>query len=234
MRKWRAVYSVLVLLLLVGICGASTLDRGASYSTVSGVPGICYEQSSTLFDCNGNSITAAEEQTLTNNLKAGRIVFWRKNANGSISSEDGNPAVSTYARVTGSNVTTSSTSLADITGLSVALAANSIYEFEACLSVASSSSAGNKYGVNFSAAGATVEGQESGMNAATGMRTARISALNTAGSVMPVAAADAAVRLHGIVSTGDNAGNLTVQHLKVTSGTATVYVNSFLKVTRIQ
>lgn len=56
-----------------------------------------------------------------------------------------------YARVTDADVTTTGQSLVDVTGLSVALSANTVYEFFACLSVASSSSAGNKYGINFSA-----------------------------------------------------------------------------------
>lgn len=71
-----------------------------------------------------------------------------------------------YFRVTGSNVTTTGQSLVDITGLSAALLANSVYEFEASLSVASSSTAGNGYGVNFSAAGATVEAWITGTLAA--------------------------------------------------------------------
>jgi hypothetical protein len=37
----------------------------------------------------------------------------------------------------------------------------------------------------------------------------------------------------GIVRVGANAGNLTIQHLKVTSGTSTIRVDSFLKATRI-
>ncbi len=41
-----------------------------------------------------------------------------------------------------------------------------------------------------------------------------------------------AVLIHGIVTT-TGAGNLTISHLKVTSGTSTVNIGSFLKVTRI-
>jgi hypothetical protein len=139
-----------------------------------------------------------------------------------------------YSRVTGSNATTTGQALADIAGLSLALLANSVYEFEACLSVQSSSTAGNGYGVNFSAAGATVEGQIQGTLTATSDKTLRISALNTAASPYCTIAGTGAVNLKGIITVGANAGNITIKHLKVTSGTATVFINSYLKVTKIQ
>ncbi len=46
-------------------------------------------------------------------------------------------------------------------------------------------------------------------------------------------AGDGVILIKGIVSTGVNAGNFSVQHAKVVSGTATCYINSFLKVERI-
>jgi len=42
------------------------------------------------------------------------------------------------------------------------------------------------------------------------------------------------VIIKGIFTTGLNAGNFTIKHAKVTSGTSTVFINSFLKVTRIK
>lgn len=39
--------------------------------------------------------------------------------------------------------------------------------------------------------------------------------------------------IKGRVTTAGNAGNLTVQHTKITSGTSTIFIGSFLKVTRI-
>src|SRR5688572_11226711 len=47
-----------------------------------------------------------------------------------------------YARVTGSNATTTGQALTNIAGLSVALVANAVYEFEANLSVQSSANTG--------------------------------------------------------------------------------------------
>ena len=138
-----------------------------------------------------------------------------------------------YARVTGSNATTTGQTLVDIAGLSIALAINSVYEFEAVLSVQSSSTAGNKYGVNYSVAGGAVEAQIRGTLAAATSRADRISALNTATPAYVVIAATGGIHIKGIITTGANAGNLTIQHLKVTSGTSTVFINSFLKVTKV-
>lgn len=141
-----------------------------------------------------------------------------------------------FARVTGSNVTTTGQSLVDITGLSVALAANSVYEFEAVLSVGTSAvTTGTRYGVQFSAAGASVECTLHGTRVANTTTSERINALNTATATAYLAATSiqGAVLIRGILTTGSNAGNLTIQHLKVTSGTSTVYINSFLKVMKI-
>lgn len=137
-----------------------------------------------------------------------------------------------YARVTGSNVTRTAQTLADVTGLSIPLEANSVYEVEACLIVASSSTAGNGYALQFSAAGASIAAHITGTLAAATQKTNRISAFASAVTFLTVAA-NGGVSIRGIVVTGANAGNLTVQHLKVTSGTATVYINSFLKAVKI-
>jgi hypothetical protein len=58
-----------------------------------------------------------------------------------------------YARVTGSNATTTGQALTNITGLSVALTTNAVYEFEAFLSVSTTAvTTGTEYGVNYSVA----------------------------------------------------------------------------------
>jgi hypothetical protein len=99
--------------------------------------------------------------------------------------------------------------------------------------VTSSSTAGNQYGVNFSAAGAAVIAQISGTLAAATARADRISALNTATVAYVVLAGDGGIRIQGIITTGVNPGNLTIKHLKVTSGTSTVRANSYLKTTKV-
>lgn len=134
--------------------------------------------------------------------------------------------------VSGGNFTTTSLTLVNITGLSVALEANTVYEINIKMTVESSSNAGLNTGVDFSAAGATIEAGEIGARDVEVGKACRLNNFNTAH------AASAWVRLSntpqtheikGIVRTGANAGNLTAQILKVISGTATVYVDSYIK-----
>lgn len=140
-----------------------------------------------------------------------------------------------YAQVTGSNATTTGQALVNVTGLSVALAINATYEFEAVMSVSTSAvTTGTAYGVNYSAAGAAVEAHITGASTSTAAKTLRISALNTATTLyLATSAQTGGVLIKGRVTTGANAGNFTVSHLKLTSGTSTVFIGSFLKVTRI-
>ena len=129
---------------------------------------------------------------------------------------------------------TANTTATDVPDLSVALLANTVYEFEAVLQVASSSSAGCKYAVNFSAAGATAFAVYSGAVTATTGAVTATNALATLDATAFVAAAiDAEVIVKGTVRVGANAGNLTIQQAKVTSGTATVRSNSVLKVRKV-
>lgn len=131
-----------------------------------------------------------------------------------------------FARVQSTNATTTGQTLVDITGLTVPLAVGT-YEFEANLSVASSSAAGNQYGVAFSGT-ATIEAQIMGSLAAATAQAKRINAFNTATVAFNTVAADGAIWIGGIV-TVTVAGNLLIRHFKTTSGTATVYINSYLK-----
>lgn len=140
-----------------------------------------------------------------------------------------------YAQVTGSNATTTGQALVDITGLSVALTTNATYEFEAVLSCQTSAvTTGTAYGINYSAAGATVEAQITGAATLTATKTLRINALNSATALFLAGSAQTGgIIIKGRVTTAGNAGNLTVQHTKITSGTSTIFIGSFLKVTRI-
>ena len=138
--------------------------------------------------------------------------------------------------LTTSDVATTMTSLVDITGLSLALLAGATYEFEAVLSCHSSDSNGTQYGVQFSAAGATVEAQFFGTySSANATKNGRIDTLHTpTGTCLGITGAmDGIILMKGIVVTTTNAGDLTIQQLKVSGGTATVYKNSFLKARRI-
>lgn len=140
-----------------------------------------------------------------------------------------------YARVTGSDATTTGQALTNITGLSVALTTSATYEFEAFLSVTTSAvTTGTQYGVNYSVAGGAVEAFVSGSLTTASDQTVRLSALNSATvAYLTSSGQSGGILIKGVVTTGANAGNLTIQHLKVTSGTSTVRINSYLKVTRI-
>jgi len=139
-----------------------------------------------------------------------------------------------YTRLTG-NVTTTQTTLQDITGLSIPLVANAVYEFEANLLVGSSAIDGCKYAVNYSVAGGatyyTYTGTYQGNVGATGS----VSTVNgtTATMVAIANTTTAGILLKGIFITGVNAGNMVLRHLKVSSGTSSVYTGSYFKVTRI-
>lgn len=141
-----------------------------------------------------------------------------------------------FARVTGSNATTTGQALTNITGLSVPLIANAVYEFEAVMSCSVSAvTTGISYGVQFSTAGASVEANIVGASSTVATKAERINTLNSATTAFLATSAQAGgVNIRGVLATGANAGNLTIQHLKITSGTSTVFINSFLKVTRIQ
>lgn len=171
---------------------------------------------------------------VTNESKA--TMFTSPTFTGTVTTPAGMIGMPEYARITGSNVTTTGQTLVDITGLSRALVANAVYEFEAVMSATTSAvTTGISYGVQYSAAGATIEANIVAASSTTAAKAERISAFNTATTAFLATSAQAGgVRIQGIVTTGANPGNLTVRHLKITSGTSTILINSFLKVTRIQ
>jgi hypothetical protein len=140
-----------------------------------------------------------------------------------------------YSRVTGSNATTTGQVLVDIPGLSNALVANAVYEFEAVMSCSTSAvTTGISYGVQFSAAGATIEANIVAASSTTATKAERINAFNTNTTAFLATSAQAGgVNIRGIIATGANPGNLTIQHRKITSGTSTVFINSMLRTIRI-
>ncbi len=122
----------------------------------------------------------------------------------------------------------------DIPDLSVALLANHTYEFEAVLTVQSSSSAGVKFACNYSTSGATIQAIYTGMTSATAVGVIATTALATleGTAFVAVATTRAVIVIKGFCVTGANTGNLTIQQAKVTSGTASVFAGSQLKVKR--
>lgn len=140
-----------------------------------------------------------------------------------------------YSRVTGSNATTTGQVLVNVAGLQNALEANAVYEFEALMSCSTSNvTTGIGYGVQFSAAGATVEANITGASSTTASKCERINALNTTTTAfLATSSQHGGINIRGIITTGANPGNLTIQHRKITSGTATCFINSLLRTIRI-
>jgi len=116
-----------------------------------------------------------------------------------------------------------------VTDLSIALSASTTYYFEAELAVGSSATTGNQYGVQFSVAGSTLGGAWSGAQTAIIMRSEAISAQGVAGTTIVRVAGRGTLWFKGSIATPGTGGNLTIQHLKITSGTATVYRGSTLR-----
>lgn len=138
-----------------------------------------------------------------------------------------------FARLTG-DVTSNSATLVNITGLSLALLVNSVYVIEAVLQVKTATISA-AWGIQYSVAGGGISAQTHCLTSTDPavVSAGRISALNTA---VPLTAAgvDAAILIKGIVTTGANAGNLTVQHsANGGGGTVTCYSGSYLKISKI-
>jgi hypothetical protein len=141
----------------------------------------------------------------------------------------------TLSQVSGSNATTTNATATDITGLSFAATTSSLYEVDAFLKVQCSSTGGNKYAVAFSAAGATGHFLiHSATAVATGaLQTNVLGTLETL-ALITTANTDYCVFIKAVVSTGANAGNITIQHARVTAGqTATCYIGSRMVVTKL-
>ena len=163
-------------------------------------------------------------------------------ADGTWAAAGGGP---TYSRVSGSNFTTASGSATvDVTGLTFATAINSVYEFEAVLFVNAGTTAGIIYGVNHSTSGGSVKCQiYTSTNTVLQIGTQTVKTLNTVGGFLGMAyspsfntytpVADDQVLIKGVFTTGANTGNFTVKVLAAGSQTITIYINSFLKVTKI-
>ena len=123
----------------------------------------------------------------------------------------------------------------DIAGLLVVLAASSTYVFEADLIVGTSAvTTGCQYGVQYSIAGPTVACSQLGSQTAILHAVSDIVAVNTVGrAYLLTSAMKGYVRIAGYITTPATGGNFTIRHLKVTSGTSTVYIGSNLRVWKV-
>jgi hypothetical protein len=142
--------------------------------------------------------------------------------------------VATTTKVSGSNFTTSSTSLVDITGLTFAASANTKYEIDGMLLGQSGSAGGVQFAVSFSAAGAT--GSYMAFSPSTSSASGggvNVIGTATGQNVWTTTTTDLHTFIKSIVSVGANSGNITVQVKKTTSGSLTVYIGSRMTVTTL-
>jgi len=140
----------------------------------------------------------------------------------------------TTSQVTGSDFTTTSTSLVNITGLTFAASANALYEVDALLRIQNSGTNAIQFAIAYSAAGATGTFFFAGNQTAT-TSVSQMSALGVANGSFyaTVATTNFVALIHGIVVTGANAGNITAQTIHATSGTTTVYIGSRMSVRQL-
>ena len=120
----------------------------------------------------------------------------------------------------------------DVYGLTYAALANHSYEVEAHLVVSSSSAAGLILSVAYSAAGAV---GATILHAMGANKTAGVDDGENLGSTNATyctigGSTKGLIWLKALVVTGANAGNIKIQHNKITSGTSTVYGGSVMKI----
>jgi len=128
------------------------------------------------------------------------------------------------------SISTSVTNIAPASGpaLSIALAANHTYEFEAILIVQSTNTNGLNAGVAYSGTMGDFLQNAIGEGSGTVVTFAVQASGPPAAAFSVVNATDTIVQIHGIVKT-TGAGNLTAQLKKVTNGTATAQAGSLLR-----
>jgi len=145
--------------------------------------------------------------------------------------------VTIYGRLSGlgaarldGNVTTTSLTAANITGLSFPIAVNETVRFEANLNNGNSGTTGNKFAVNFPS-GATLnchtEGSTSGPTAMTQSKITAAATLTTE-IYHTLASQVGRATIIGTVKNGSTAGTVQLQFAAVTSGTATINAGSSL------
>lgn len=205
----------------VTFAAASTATDSFKTISVSG-------QSDVVADSSTDTLTlvAGSNMTITTNAGTDTITF----------ASTGGGGGGTTSQVTGSNFTTATGSLDDITGLSFAASTSKVYEVDALLKVQNTGAGGIKFAITHSASSATGEvlvfaasTSNSSSNTyeaiavGTAIQTAKCSEANQ----------DFTVWIKAFVTTAPtNAGNITVQMQRLGIGqTATCYIGSRMTVT---
>lgn len=142
-------------------------------------------------------------------------------------------------KVSGSNATTTGQVLVDITGLVTGTLSNAaLYEIEAVLLVNTSAvTTGTQYAIFGGGSGgvATCNAICDGALGATTSASVGMNAIATATTAfLTTASQQGIVRIRGFVTTrGTGTATISLQHLKVTSGTSTVLIGSVLRIRKV-
>lgn len=134
------------------------------------------------------------------------------------------------------DATTTGQALVDVTGLVLPVVHAATYEIEAkLLTVASADTTGMEVGINVTQTPVTVEGDATGNTTTTTIASVGIQANNTATAAFNTTSGGKGhITIRALVTTHATLdGNLSIQHLKVTSGTSTVKAGSSLKIRRV-
>ncbi len=138
----------------------------------------------------------------------------------------------TFTRLA-NNATTTSQALGD-SGLSFPVIANEVCEFEFTLRIGSTGTAGMKLALTFPNGATLTAVVRANSNSVTALIADLITASATSGAtIMTIASQNGTATIRGCIVNGVNAGNVSLQFLKVTSGTATIAANSFVTAKRI-
>lgn len=140
----------------------------------------------------------------------------------------------TLYQVSGSDFTTTSTTLVDVTGLSHAATANKAYLVQVFLRVQQSTANGMQFALAYSAAGATGHHMwTAATTSGTGITVENALGTAEATTLVRFATTDAPVVGAAAVAIGANTGNITVQVKAVTSGTVSIFIGSYMIVTQL-
>jgi len=140
------------------------------------------------------------------------------------------PYWDTIARVSGSNFTTTSGTLVDITGLSFVAAANTLYTVNCILATRCSTANGIKLGWHFTSTGAEFLAVLDTANT-TGNAQFFMPAVDTGSTIFNLAVVDTVLNIKGYVKTGATSGTISLRALSQTVGdTTTIYIGSVMKI----
>lgn len=144
------------------------------------------------------------------------------------------------ASVSGSNVTTTSATAADITGLSISVAANKTYRITGALFIGSSNTGGSQYTFTGPAGAAilscVMQGSGSGANTTQSVKMPTLGTLTTTGLAFLRANNTAgSLTFIAYITTAGTAGTLQMQFASAVAGeTSTVFVGSTIDAIELQ